>query len=89
VLIGVKSIAWEALYIDVYRLYIQYMRLLLSGGKANLSAGDFSRPYVRRDPRGGPSHGMQDTRIEPASRHGASCMGDRPDESYHVLSDAN
>ncbi len=42
------------------------------------------RLYVRRDLRGGPSHGMQDTRIEPASRHGASCMGDGPDEFYHL-----
>ncbi len=37
------------------------------------------RPYVRVALRSGPSHGMQETRIEPASRQRASCMGDGPD----------
>ena len=32
----------------------------------------------------GPSHVMQDTRIEPANRHGASRMGDGPDSITYV-----
>jgi hypothetical protein len=42
------------------------------------------RPYVRGALRSGPSHGMQETRVEPASRHRASCMGDGPDAFYQL-----
>ena len=46
--------------------------------------GRLPRPYVRGTLRSSPSHGMQETRVEPASRHRASCMGDGPDAFYQL-----
>jgi hypothetical protein len=49
-------------------------------------SGDKStpRPHVRGALGSGPSHGMQETRVEPASRRRASCMGEGPDAFYQL-----